>query len=150
MSPHRYRPSPGGVSPVKRVGGMGIDYVEVVLLLLPAITIVMIGVWDYISTLYGVVYGGGYELNPSARALLEKGAFDELIRIKGVHILLNIILYVAGIMLYFGGKVKDVPAAKYLGLFFLVLFFVSYFIGLVVITLNILGLSQTIITLVSR
>lgn len=44
VSPHRYRPSPGGVSPVKRVGGMGIDYVEVVLLLLPAITIVMIGV----------------------------------------------------------------------------------------------------------
>jgi hypothetical protein len=137
--------SPRGAILITAIHMADLDYIEVILLLLPLVTIILIEVWDYISTLYGVAYGGAVEINPAASALLKKGAFDALMWWKGVHILLNVISYVAGVGLYFAGKAKDVNVAKYTGAFFLILFFISYFVGLIAITLNIMGLAQLIL-----
>jgi len=125
----------------------GIDYIELILISLPLITAVFIGVWDYITTVYGVVYGHGYELNPVARQLLEDGRLEELMWWKGLHILLNIVIYVAGFTLYELGKVKDSNIAKYSGMWLMILFFISYFVGLIVVTLNIAGLVTSVIGL---
>ena len=116
------------------------DFIELVLLLLPAITIVFIEVWDYITTVYGVVYGGGLEINPIAQKLLEEGKLIELMKVKAFHALLNLFVYVIGLVFYIGGKAKEISAVKWLGAWLLILFYISYFVGLIVITLNIAGI----------
>lgn len=126
-----------------------IDYIELILISLPLITAVFIGVWDYITTVYGVLYGNGYEINPIARQLLEDGRIDDLMWWKGLHILLNVIVYITGFTLYELGKVKESNIAKYSGMWLMILFFISYFVGLIAITLNITGITSDILQLSS-
>lgn len=118
------------------------DFIELVLLLLPAITTVFIAVWDYITTVYGVVYGGGLEINPLAKKLLDDGKLVELMKWKAFHALLNLFVYVIGLVFYILGKVKEIDAVKWLGAWLLILFYISYFVGLIVITLNIVGIAS--------
>lgn len=122
-----------------------VDYVEIGILLLPLITVVLLGIWDYITTVYGVMYGGGYEINPVARELLEDGRLDALMWWKGFHILLNVIVYVVGLTLYELGKVRERNIAKYAGMWFMILFFISYFVGLIAVTNNVLSITKQII-----
>lgn len=112
---------------------------EIVILLLPAITFVFLEVWDYITTVYAV-RNGAYELNPAARVLLETGKLHELIYLKALHALFFLLVYVAGVVLYIYGKAADKPHATLAGSVLIALFVLAYLVGLIVISLNIVGL----------
>lgn len=109
--------------------------VELMLLSLPLITFVFLEVMDYVTTVEAVSLGAR-ELNPLASHLLTEGKLDTLVYYKAVHTLAVSALYLAGLVMFFGGRLTDNVALEMSGVTALVLFFVVYLAGLLVDYLN--------------
>ena len=121
----------------------GPDYIELIILLLPLITFVVMDIWDYLLTLYAVTNLHAYEINPLARHYLSAHNYEALADAKAMHILLGAVVYLIGISLYELGKVRGNHAVQYLGAWLLIIFFVAYLVGLIIISLNISTVTTT-------
>ena len=113
---------------------------ELLLLLLPVITIVAIDVWDLLTTIAGGFYCGGYELNPAARKMVESGKIHDMIYAKGIHSVLTILTYLLALTTLSLGYQTDNKILINGGRALLLVFTIVYLVGIVVISLNISSL----------
>ncbi len=113
---------------------------ELLLLLLPVITIVAIDVWDLLTTIAGGVYCGGHELNPAAREMVKSGKIHNMIYAKGIHSTLTILIYLLALTTLSIGYQTDNKILVNCGRALLLVFTVVYLVGIVVISLNISSL----------
>jgi len=104
--------------------------------LLLATSVIYLNAWDFITTVHSVYEHGAYELNPSARELLESGDLITLAFEKAVFSMFMIGLLLGAVTLYNYGVRKDSTAVKSLGAALLLIFEFLYIAMLIILTLN--------------
>ena len=106
-----------------------------VIVLLPILAFVFLEATDYTTTIQAY-HLGATEANPIAAKLLKENRLEDLLYLKAVHLLAVILVYIMGLVIMDVGYKIDNDALKLTGLTLILLFAVTFTVGLLVVFLN--------------